>query len=130
MFPVSAPLNPEQRQLLKIFDALGAQDQASVLSFAEYLGGRSMARAPEPGQDRTEISASEPLDIPRPEQESVILAMRRLSKTYFMLDRATILQPASSLMNAHILQGRHAEGVIDELEELFKSTYESETGSG
>ena len=50
--------------------------------------------------------------------------MRRLSDTYFMLNKDTLLHEASSLMSQHILQGREAIEVIDELEILFKKFYD------
>jgi hypothetical protein len=44
--------------------------------------------------------------MPRPSQESVVAAIKRLSKTYEMLDRGPMLNETSALMSAHVLQGR------------------------
>ena len=53
----------------------------------------------------------------------MVAAIRRLSASYYMLDRRFLLHEASGLMAAHVMQGRSAESVIDELETLFAETY-------
>ncbi len=65
----------------------------------------------------------EPRDIPRPENESVVSAMKRLTKTYPMLDTKDLFTQASSLMTQHIIRGREAMEIIDELEQLFREHY-------
>jgi hypothetical protein len=54
----------------------------------------------------------------------VVAAIRRLRRTYPMLDGSAMLTQASSLMAAHVLHGRSAVSVIDELEALFKERFE------
>ncbi len=66
---------------------------------------------------------TEPLDIKRPDDESVIKAIKRLSETYPMVDKDNILHPISDLMTAHMIQGREAEKIIDELEDVFLKEY-------
>ncbi|MBK1701330.1 hypothetical protein CKO41_11600 [Thiococcus pfennigii] len=104
----------DERRLLKLFRALEAADRETLLAFAAFLAARepsapAAARAPEP--------------LARPAQESVVAAIRRLSQTYPMLERGPLLGEASSLMSAHLLQGRAAADVIDELEALFARYY-------
>ena len=111
------PLSAEQRRLIKLFGALGPGDKASLLAFAEFLNGRSSELA-EPAV------AQQPDVAPRPAQESVVAAMRRLSTGYPMLDKSVILHEAAGLMAAHTLQGRPAVEVIDELEGLFARAYQ------
>lgn len=65
-----------------------------------------------------------PADIPRPESESVVAAIRRLSQTFPMLDKEALLHETSALMTAHLMQGRGAVEVIDELEIVFRRHYE------
>jgi hypothetical protein len=65
-----------------------------------------------------------PRDIPRPHSETVVAAMRRLSQTFHMLDTSALLHEASDLMTAHLMQGRPAAEVIDELEAVFRRHYE------
>ena len=68
---------------------------------------------------------SEPLPIPRPAQESVVRAIRRLAVSYPMLDRQVLFSETTSLVNQHVMQGRDAVEVIDELEQLFRRHYEA-----
>ncbi len=110
-------LNAEQRRLLKLFGALSAQDKASLLAFAEFLSvkGGDAPVAPE--------GPRHPDPAPRPPDESVVAAMRRLSAGYPMLERGDLLNDAAALMAAHTLQGRPAPEVIDDLEQLFERAH-------
>jgi len=110
---VAAP--KAQKQLLALFDSLPAQAQQALLDYAEFL----KARYP------VDIEIShEPQDISRPGNETVVLAIRRLSKTYPMLDREALLHETSSFMMQHIVQGKQAREVIDDLEVYFRQQYE------
>ncbi len=106
-------------------------DQAALLAFAEFLNQRvvlNVAAIPVPEVEEL----LEPLDIPRPKDERVVAAVKRLSKTYPMLDKNKMLGDTSTLMTAHVMQGKEAAEVVDELESLFRREYEllkSETGS-
>ncbi|OOC49017.1 MULTISPECIES: hypothetical protein [Thioalkalivibrio] len=104
------------KAIAEIAARLSTEDQASLLKFARFLEQESPAPAPEP--------VPEPEPIPRPESESVIKAMRRLSATYPMLDRSKLLNETSALMGQHVMQGRPAVEVIDELEVVFRTHYE------
>ena len=64
------------------------------------------------------------MPIPRPEAESVVAAIRRLSASYFMLERRDMLNETAALMSAHVLQGRPAPKVVEELEALFEARYQ------
>jgi hypothetical protein len=90
----------------------------TLLQFAEFL----LAQAPE--AEVEDAPLPEPRAIPRPAEESVIKAMRRLSETYFMLDRGPLLNETSALMAQHVMQGRSAVEVIDQLEVVFATQYE------
>lgn len=109
-----------ERQLVKLFRSLESADRSALLAFAEFLAARGAADAAELPE-----GPLEPEPIPRPTKESVVGAIKRLSKSYYMLDRSAMLNDTSSLMGAHVLQGRPAEAVIDELEELFSRCYEN-----
>jgi len=104
------------RRLSEIAGKLPEEQRRTLLQFAEFL----LAQAPE----GTEEPLPEPRAIPRPEQESVIKAMRRLSETYFMVERGKLLHETSALMAQHVMQGRPAHEVIDELEVVFAAQYE------
>jgi hypothetical protein len=103
--------------LAELFRSLGHEDQLAILRFAEFLAQQ---------QDTPELSEEVPLEperLPRPAAESVVHAIKRLSRSYHMLDRSRMLTETSSLMAAHVLNGRPAEEVIDELEGLFARYY-------
>jgi len=107
------PSKPEQR-LREILATLPDEAARALLEYAEFLAARYAGPA--------EITA--PLDIPRPPKESVVKAIRRLSATYPMLDRSKVLNETSVLMTQHVIHGRSAVEVIDELEILFRRHYE------
>jgi len=118
------PLNPAagskiQRQLIKLFSRLDKNRQQQLLDFAEFL----VEKSPQGTVDASEV-AEQPLEIPRPDNESVIAAIKRLSKSYSMINKDDILHETSDLMTSHVLKGRPAEEVIDELEALFVTYYE------
>ena len=117
MLPPKLSLPPPEQALLKAFRRLGDIDRQSLLSFAAFLAERSDAEtAGEP--------PAQPLDIPRPDSESVVAAIRRLSATFPMLEKDALLHETSTLMTAHVMQGRSATEVIDELEVVFRRHYE------
>jgi len=122
MFPAMPQANKQERQLLKVFKSLDPANKESLMCYAEFLQQRS-SQVDESTVEKQEI-ASEPLDIPRPEKESVIKAIKRLSANYPMVDKENILHPISALMTGHMLQGKKADKVIDELEELFAKEYQ------
>jgi hypothetical protein len=107
-----------ERRLGKLFRSLDSPSRDTLLAFAEFLAARRQRPVPAP-------PPSEPLHEPRPGKESVVAAIKRLRRTYPMLDEGTMLSETSALMAAHVLQGREAETVIDELERLFASRFDA-----
>ena len=110
-----------QRRLLKLYQTLPKQEQANLMAFAEFLAHRAEAAEGEADQ-ATEPPPPKP--IARPQRETVVAAIRRLSESYFMLDRQVLFHETAGLMSAHVLQGRPARDVIDELEQLFADHYQ------
>lgn len=106
--------NDPQKRLARLFRQLAPEQQTTLLEFAEFL----VSRAPE-----TPRELPRPVHQPRPEEESVVKAIRRLSATYPMLDKARMLNQTSSLVAQHVMQGREAREVIDELEIVFETHY-------
>lgn len=104
----------ESKRLLKLFRGLSPERQTALLEYAEYLFGKE-AHAP--------AVASEPLPIPRPTEESVVKAIRRLMQTYPMLERNQIFHEASAQMTRHLIHGVPAAEAIDELEQVFERHY-------
>lgn len=120
MFASRIPNLPkEPRRLLRLYNVLDDGRRASLLAFAEFL-----AQQQEDDKPREPSEAQSPRELPRPEEESVVAAMRRLTETYPMIERDALLDQATSLMMAHMLQGQPAAEVIDELEALFDKHYQ------
>ncbi|MBK1721629.1 hypothetical protein CKO23_05095 [Thiocystis violacea] len=120
------PGSADERQLVKRFRGLSGADRETLLAFADFLIQRAKTQnAQTPGVQQTPppVEPREPKPEPRPEKESVVGAIKRLSKTYDMLDRDALLNETSALMSAHVLQGRRAPEVIDELESVFARHY-------
>jgi len=109
-------MSPAEKKLLTLFKRLSETDRQSLMAFAEFLRSRDEAAPGGP--------VPEPQPIPRPESESVVAAIKRLSATYPMLDRPELLNESSTLMTQHVMQGRAAAEVVDELEALFRRFYD------
>ncbi len=109
------------REILALYRRLPEDKRRVLLDFAEFLAARGATETAPP---------SRKVELPRPETESVVAAMRRLTASYPMLDKAVLLDAAASLMGAHVLEGRPATDVIDELEKLFRERYEAYRGPG
>ena len=107
----------DERRLIKSLRALDPNARQTLLAFADFLVARIESGAGEP------VVVHEPRPRPRPERESVVGAIKRLSESYHMLERDALLHETSNLMSAHVLQGRAASEVIDELEALFARHY-------
>ena len=107
-------------RLSALYQSLSSEDQQTLMAFAEFLKQQSSSKKEsEPQQLQL------PGNMERPQQESVVAAIRRLSSCYPMLEKETLLHETSDLMSSHILKGRVAAEVIDDLEELFSTRYDA-----
>jgi hypothetical protein len=106
-------MTKQERRLQAIYEALPDDARETLLEFAEFLRARRGGR---------ELAA--PVPIARPKEETVIAAIKRLSATYHMVNRDNMLHETSALVSAHLMQGRPAAEVIDELEQVFRRHYE------
>lgn len=106
-------MKPEKR-LNQILARLPKAAADSLLDYAEFLDSKH-------GSDPV---PSEPVDIPRPQTETVVEAIKRLTDTFPMLDTAHLLHETGDLMTQHIMQARPAAEVIDELEVLFRKHFD------
>ncbi|TCK17410.1 hypothetical protein DFR30_0640 [Thiogranum longum] len=119
-----------KKVLLETLEKLSPTDQSAVASFAEFLLGREPGFS-FPAQGSTDPVRDEPVEIPEPEHiqapenERVVAALKRLSKTYPMLGKNKMLGVTSDLMTQHVLHGREASEVIAELERVFQEAYET-----
>ena len=112
-------MKPIEKTLLDRFNRLAAPEREMLLSFAEFLCARA------DGSEAADSKVSVELRfIPRPQQESVVAAIKRLSDTYHMLEKPKLLNETSVLMTQHVMQGRDLVEVIDEMEAIFRRHYE------
>ncbi|WP_232199433.1 Crp/Fnr family transcriptional regulator [Thioalkalivibrio thiocyanodenitrificans] len=121
MIPVSSPggTGAQGKELLRLFRDLPEEHRRTLLAFARFLAAEDVA---------TPAEIPEPEHIPRPDEESVVRAMKRLSASYHMLDKSKLLNETSALMAQHVMQGRPAQEVIDELEAVFEAHYRQMAG--
>lgn len=124
MLPTSSSLkNRQEKQLIDYYSSLSSSDKGNLLAFAEFLSQRvTLNNVDKELIDRT--TQSQPVAIKRPETESVIKAIKRLTATYPMVEKENLLHSISDLITAHMMQGKKAEIVIDELEDLFLNAFE------
>jgi len=112
-------LKPSPQSLTSIFEDLPEKDQITLFEFAEFLKSRAPA---------VEAEITEPLGIPRPEEESVVAAIKRLKKNYPMVSQKEMLNETSEFMMQHMMQGKSAGDVIDDMELLFEQKYKVVAG--
>lgn len=117
----------DEARLLAVFRAIEARDRHALQAFAEFLALRSDAGSVA-AERINEAVAAAPQPEARPDAESVVMAIKRLTRTYPMIDRRKLMGPTSLLMSQHALQGRAATEVIDELELVFERHYREITG--
>lgn len=103
------------KKLLGFYRSLPDEVAQQLLDYAEFLALRHNA----------EIKAiPSPEDISRPDKESVVVAVKRLTATYPMLNKDKLLDKTANLVTQNMLQGRDSIEVIDELEIIFHQHYE------
>lgn len=120
-------MTPEEKKLLGRFRKLSSPQRKTVLDFTEFLAARPVGSS---ANESVATIIPEPKHIPRPQQESVVKAVRRLTQTYAMLDHSKLLHETSDFMTQHIMQGRPAEEVIGQLEAMFERHYQQLKKSG
>ena len=118
-----------EKRLSDIVQRLPVAQAAALLEFAEFLLIRHRSAGGEATSSVTAVEIPAPLDIPRPAEESVVKAVKRLRATYPMLDARKLLNQTSDLMTQHVMQRRDKIEVIEELEILFQTHYQKLTGN-
>ena len=97
-------MNKREKKLLNCLRALPDPAAQQLIDFAEFLQAKYQPIT-------TELA--EPQAIPRPDQESVVAAVKRLSATYPMLDKDKLLNETSALVMQHMMQGPMMMGKKD-----------------
>jgi len=111
----------ELQRLTHLMEGMSHEHKRSLVDFAEYLKQKSQ----QPSQKLEPEEKLKPLVQPRPDEENIINAIKRLRASFFMLNTDVLLNETSSLMTQHIVQGRDAVEVIDDLETLFDQHYQN-----
>ena len=106
----------DEKELLRLFRDLPPEQQETLFAFAEFLSNRAIT---------TPLQIGDPEIIPRPAEEKVVQAIKRLRITYPMLDHSKMLHEISEHMTQHVMMGKPAATVIDELETVFRQHYEA-----
>jgi len=97
----------DEQGLLTAFRALDAQGRKSLLDFAAFLA----ARIP-PRPDASPLA-------PGPRDESVVQAIKRLTRAYPMLNKHELASRVEALLASHMMDGRPAAEVIAALETSY-----------
>jgi hypothetical protein len=114
-------MNSRHKELLGLFEQLGTGERETLLAFAAFLASRH-ANLPT-GVAVTPVVIPAPEMIERPAQESIVAGLKRLAKTYPMLDKSEMLGATSDLVATSLMQGSDTAPVIDRLEEIFAAHY-------
>ena len=110
-----------RRRLLAAWQQLGEEDKRTVSLFAEFLAQKTSDSTE---KEKTAIPQF-PLLIPKPEKESAVLALKRLKKSYPMIETdLSLLDDASQCLMKKVM-GSTDEAVILKLEELFANRYQA-----
>lgn len=110
-------MNGEVQRLIELARSLAPEQRQTLLEFAEFLAARR-------GKVAVAEPVAEPQHEPRPDNETVVRAIQRLTRTYPMLDRRKLLVETSRCVESHVMQGRAAAAVIEELEVVFARHYD------
>lgn len=100
--------------LVTLYEAMDDSRKQSLSDFADFLHAQS---APVSKQ------ISPPNELPRPQKETVVGAIKRLKMTYPMIESMSVFSAASALMTDHMVKGRNVVEVIDEMQLLFENAY-------
>ena len=102
------------QDLIDLYEAMDDNRKKSLSDFADFLYAQAEPISKE---------ILPPDDVPRPEQETVVGAVKRLKIKYHMVDSMSVFSAASALMTDHMVKGRDVVEVIDEMEILFGDAY-------
>ena len=105
----------DSQALVDLYEAMDEKRKISLCDFADFLYAQA---------DPVSKEVPRPEDIPRPEKETVVGAVKRLKATFHMVESMIVFSDASALMTDHMVKGRDVVEVIDEMEILFENAYQ------
>ena len=136
-------LTDQEQHLLTFFKQLDEPSRHSLIRFAEFLASETtisdlnvkkgsvhtaqvvpIKETESQPVNNTNQAVPPPEDIERPPVEMVVDAIKRMSATYPMVDKKTVLDKSAGLVADHVMHGQPARVVIDKLEKLFREAYE------
>ena len=112
-------MSRKSKDLLSIYRQLDDPSRETLQAFAEFLLDRTRC-----GSDQSEPVSTAPEHVEPPPDESVIAAIKRLRRSYPMLNTDSLFNETTVLMSGHIMGGHSATEVIGELEALFDKYYQ------
>lgn len=123
-------MKEQEQRLLEYYRQLPPKDSHALLRFAAYLAtNQEMPETETAVQQATAATASssipQPQLTPRPPNERVVDALKRLSASYPMLEKKALLDQSSTLVAQHIMFGKPAKEVIDQIEKVFADAYDA-----
>lgn len=104
-------------ELEKIGQQLSEANRDTLLKFAQFLLQQEQTSTP------PEPPALEPLKIPAPPHETVVQALKRLKKTYPMIEADIGLLDAASQFVMQKVLGHPDRELIRKMEKLFSDAY-------
>lgn len=110
-------MDKDRQRLLTIWRNMQEVDRHAWIKFGEFLTAQADGMA-----EQSPVGA-EPLPIPKPEQESAVQALKRLKRTYPMIEAdAVLLGEAAQLVMQRVMGATDAE-LIPKVETLFADRY-------
>jgi len=103
------------KTLIDLYESMDDERKLSLCDFADFLYAKA---------DPVSKEIPAPDDIPRPQEETVVGAVKRLKIKYHMIGSMSVFSAASALMTDHMVKGRDVIEVIDEMELLFENAYD------
>jgi len=101
--------------LIDLYESMDDERKLSLCDFADFLYTKA---------DPVSKEIPAPENVPRPQEETVVGAVKRLKIKYHMVESMSVFSAASTLMTDHMVKGRDVTEVIDEMELLFENAYD------
>jgi hypothetical protein len=102
------------QDLIDLYEVMDDERKRSLSDYTDFLYAQA---------DPINKVIPSPDDSPRPEEETVVGAVKRLKIKYHMIESMVVFSRASELMTDHMVKGRDVIEVIDEMEVLFDDAY-------
>lgn len=119
-------MTENEKRILAALERLDEQQQQQLVDYAEFLAARAGGDPPAPAAAATAAEPAAP-EEPQPEEpapdEGPVKAIKRLRRTYPMLDAKNLLDETTTIMSKRYLQDKPEGQVIEELEEVFERHY-------